>query len=131
MSSHEIRVLVAKPGLDGHDRGIKVIASALREAGIKVLYAGGRQTPQTIAEAAMREEVDVVGVSFLNGLHNLFCAQIVSMLRSKGARCIVLVGGLIPQSDIPTLKAQGVSEVFLPGTPASDVVAFIRENVAA
>jgi methylmalonyl-CoA mutase C-terminal domain/subunit len=126
----KIRVLVAKPGLDGHDRGAKVIARALRDAGMEVIYTGLRQTPEMIAAAALQEDVDAVGVSILSGAHNTLCPRIVSLLREHGLHdCLVLVGGIIPEEDIPRLKAQGVSEVFLPGTPTGDIVKYLRENV--
>jgi methylmalonyl-CoA mutase C-terminal domain/subunit len=126
----KIRVLVAKPGLDGHDRGAKVIARALRDAGMEVIYTGLRQTPDMIAAAAVQEDVDAVGVSILSGAHNTLCPRIVSLLRDKGMDdCLVLVGGIVPQEDIQTLKDQGVAEVFLPGTSTEDIVRFLRENV--
>jgi methylmalonyl-CoA mutase C-terminal domain/subunit len=126
----KIRVLVAKPGLDGHDRGAKVIARALRDAGMEVIYTGLRQTPDMIAAAALQEDVDAVGVSILSGAHNTLCPRIVSLLRDKGMDdCLVLVGGIVPQEDIQTLKDQGVAEVFLPGTSTEDIVKFLRENV--
>jgi methylmalonyl-CoA mutase C-terminal domain/subunit len=126
----KIRVLVAKPGLDGHDRGAKIIARALRDAGMEVIYTGLRQTPDMIAAAALQEDVDAVGVSILSGAHNTLCPRIVSLLRDKGMDdCLVLVGGIVPQEDIQTLKDQGVAEVFLPGTSTEDIVKFLRENV--
>ena len=130
MSSRTIRVLVAKPGLDGHDRGAKVIARALRDAGMEVIYTGLRQTPEMIAAAALQEDVDAVGVSILSGAHNTLCPRIVSLLREKGLTdCLVLVGGIVPQEDIARLKEQGVAEIFLPGTSTEDIVKFLRENV--
>jgi methylmalonyl-CoA mutase C-terminal domain/subunit len=130
MSARTIRVLVAKPGLDGHDRGAKVIARALRDAGMEVIYTGLRQTPEMIAAAALQEDVDAVGVSILSGAHNTLCPRIVSLLREKGMTdCLVLVGGIVPQEDISRLKAQGVAEIFLPGTSTEDIVKFLRENV--
>jgi methylmalonyl-CoA mutase, C-terminal domain len=129
-SAHKIRVLVAKPGLDGHDRGAKVIARALRDAGMEVIYTGLRQTPEMIAAAALQEDVDAVGVSILSGAHNTLCPRIVSLLRENGMDdCLVLVGGIVPQEDIPRLKEQGVAEVFLPGTSTEEIVKFLRENV--
>jgi methylmalonyl-CoA mutase C-terminal domain/subunit len=126
----KIRVLVAKPGLDGHDRGAKVIARALRDAGMEVIYTGLRQTPDMIAAAALQEDVDAVGVSILSGAHNTLCPRIVSLLRDKGMDdCLVLVGGIVPREDIQTLKEQGVAEVFLPGTSTEDIVKYLRENV--
>src|ERR1700741_207535 len=130
MSSRKIRVLVAKPGLDGHDRGAKVIARALRDAGMEVIYTGLRQTPEMIASAALQEDVDAVGISILSGAHNTLCPRIVELLRENGMDdTLVLGGGIVPQEDIGTLKAKGVSEVFLPGTSTEDIVTFIRNNV--
>jgi len=130
MSNRKIRVLVAKPGLDGHDRGAKVIARALRDAGMEVIYTGLRQTPEMIAAAALQEDVDAVGVSILSGAHNTLCPRIVQLLREKGMdNVLVLVGGIVPQEDLPRLKEQGVAEVFLPGTSTGDIVKFLRENV--
>lgn len=126
----KIRVLVAKPGLDGHDRGAKVIARALRDAGMEVIYTGLRQTPEMIAAAALQEDVDAVGISILSGAHNTLCPRIISLLREKGLDdCMVLVGGIIPDEDVVKLKAEGVAEVFLPGTSTEDIVRFLRENV--
>jgi methylmalonyl-CoA mutase, C-terminal domain len=125
----KIRVVVAKPGLDGHDRGAKVIARALRDAGMEVIYTGLRQTPEMIAAAALQEDVDAVGISILSGAHNTLCPRIVSLLREQGMNdCLVVVGGIVPQEDIPKLKAQGVSAIFLPGTSTQDIVKFLREN---
>src|SRR5215218_398603 len=130
MIERKIRVLVAKPGLDGHDRGAKIIARALRDAGMEVIYTGLRQTPEMIAAAALQEDVDAVGVSILSGAHNTLCPRIVSLLREKGLDdCMVLVGGIVPQEDIPRLKELGVAEVFLPGTSTEDIVKFLREKV--
>ena len=130
MSERKIRVLVAKPGLDGHDRGAKVIARALRDAGMEVIYTGLRQTPEMIAAAALQEDVDAVGISILSGAHNTLCPRIVNLLRENGMDdTLVLVGGIVPQEDIPTLKANGVSEIFLPGTSTEDIVAFIKSNI--
>ncbi|HEY0544952.1 MAG TPA: cobalamin B12-binding domain-containing protein [Pyrinomonadaceae bacterium] len=130
MSERKIRVLVAKPGLDGHDRGAKVIARALRDAGMEVIYTGLRQTPEMIAAAAVQEDVDAVGVSILSGAHNTLCPRIISLLKAEGMDdCLVLVGGIVPQDDIPRLKEQGVAEVFLPGTSTEEIVRFLRENV--
>jgi methylmalonyl-CoA mutase C-terminal domain/subunit len=128
----KIRILVAKPGLDGHDRGAKVIARALRDAGMEVIYTGLRQTPEMIATAALQEDVDAVGVSILSGAHNTLCPRIVSLLHEKGMDdCLVMVGGIVPQEDIPRLKELGVAEVFLPGTSTEEIVKFLRENVKA
>jgi len=130
MSERKIRVLVAKPGLDGHDRGAKIIARALRDAGMEVIYTGLRQTPEMIATAALQEDVDAVGISILSGAHNTLCPRIVNLLRENGMEdTLVLVGGIVPQEDISALKANGVSEIFLPGTNTEDIVKFIRENV--
>lgn len=130
MTTKKIRVLVAKPGLDGHDRGAKVIARALRDAGMEVIYTGLRQTPEMIAAAALQEDVDAVGVSILSGAHNTLCPRIVELLRAEGMNdCLVLVGGIVPQEDIPRLKEQGVAAVFLPGTSTKEIVEFLVENV--
>ena len=130
MNEKKIRVLVAKPGLDGHDRGAKVIARALRDAGMEVIYTGLRQTPEMIASAALQEDVDAVGISILSGAHNTLCPRIVDLLRENGMDdTLVLVGGIVPQEDIQILKQKGVSEIFLPGTSTEDIVKFIRENV--
>jgi len=131
MSEQKIRVLVAKPGLDGHDRGAKVIARALRDAGMEVIYTGLRQTPEMIAAAAVQEDVDAVGVSVLSGAHNTLCPRIVQLIREQGMDdCLVLVGGIVPQDDIPKLKAMGIAAVFLPGTSTDEIVRFLRENVS-
>jgi methylmalonyl-CoA mutase C-terminal domain/subunit len=130
MNERKIRVLVAKPGLDGHDRGAKIIARALRDAGMEVIYTGLRQTPEMIAAAALQEDVDAVGISILSGAHNTLCPRIVNLLRENGMDdTLVLVGGIVPQEDIPTLKSNGVSEIFLPGTSTEDIVTFIRQNI--
>jgi methylmalonyl-CoA mutase C-terminal domain/subunit len=130
MSERKIRVLVAKPGLDGHDRGAKVIARALRDAGMEVIYTGLRQTPEMIAAAALQEDVDAVGISILSGAHNTLCPRIVELLRENGMDdTLVLVGGIVPQEDIAGLKKIGVSEIFLPGTSTEDIIIFIRQNV--
>jgi methylmalonyl-CoA mutase, C-terminal domain len=130
MNDRKIRVLVAKPGLDGHDRGAKVIARALRDAGMEVIYTGLRQTPEMIAAAALQEDVDAVGVSILSGAHNTLCPRIVELLRNQGMDdCLVLLGGIVPQEDISKLKAEGVAEIFLPGTSTEEIVKFLRKNV--
>ena len=130
MSERKIRVLVAKPGLDGHDRGAKVIARALRDAGMEVIYTGLRQTPEMIAVAALQEDVDAVGISILSGAHNTLCPRIVELLKENGMDdTLVLVGGIVPQEDISELKEKGISEVFLPGTSTEDIVEFINANV--
>jgi len=130
MVDRKIRVLVAKPGLDGHDRGAKVIARALRDAGMEVIYTGLRQTPEMIATAAVQEDVDAVGISILSGAHNTLCPRIVDLLRENGMDdTLILVGGIVPQEDITKLKSAGVSEVFPPGTSTVDIVSFIENNV--
>ena len=130
MNERKIRVLVAKPGLDGHDRGAKVIARALRDAGMEVIYTGLRQTPEMIATAALQEDVDAVGISILSGAHNTLCPRIVNLLRENGMDdTLVVVGGIVPNDDVITLKEKGVSEVFLPGSSTEDIVKFLRENV--
>ncbi|HEX3985895.1 MAG TPA: cobalamin B12-binding domain-containing protein [Acidobacteriaceae bacterium] len=127
-----IRVLVAKPGLDGHDRGAKVIARALRDAGMEVIYTGLRQTPEMIVNAALQEDVDCVGLSILSGAHNAIVPRITAMLKEKGAGDILVVlGGTIPEQDLVFLRENGVSAVFGPGTSLDTVVRFIRENVKA
>lgn len=130
MSQRKIRVLVAKPGLDGHDRGAKVIARALRDAGMEVIYTGLRQTPEMIASAAMQEDVDAVGISILSGAHKTLCPRIVNLLRKNGMDdTLVVVGGIVPNEDIADLKANGISEVFLPGTSTEDIVTYLNANV--
>lgn len=131
MSDRPIRVLIAKPGLDGHDRGAKVVARALRDAGMEVIYTGIRQTPEMIAEAALQEDVDVVGLSILSGAHMDLFPRIVEQLKSKGIDDALLVcGGIIPEEDIATLKQMGFAGVFGPGTSTQDLAVFIREQVA-
>ena len=131
MSEKKIRVLIAKPGLDGHDRGAKVIARALRDAGMEVIYTGLRQTPEMIASAAAQEDVDVIGLSILSGAHNTLCPQLMKLLHEKGMdEVTVLVGGIIPEADIPVLKQAGISEIFLPGTSTQDIVEFIHKRLA-
>lgn len=130
MSEKRIRVLVAKPGLDGHDRGAKVIAQALRDAGMEVVYTGLRQTPEQIVSAALQEDVNVVGMSILSGAHGTLFPEVVNLLREKGAGDILVIGGgIIPEDDIPALKEAGVAEVFGPGTPLEKVVKYIQEHV--
>ena len=129
MSERPIRVLIAKPGLDGHDRGAKVIARALRDAGMEVIYSGLRQTPEQIAAAAIQEDVDVVGLSILSGAHNVLFPEILDLLKEKGGEdIIVLAGGIIPDKDIAAMKALGIREIFLPGTPTQTLVDFIRKE---
>lgn len=125
-----VRVLVAKPGLDGHDRGAKVVARALRDAGFEVIYTGIRLTPEQIAEAALQEDVNVVALSLLSGAHNTLFPRVVELVREKGLNDVLIIGGgVIPDADIPGLKAAGVSEIFTPGTPTSSIVEFINANV--
>jgi methylmalonyl-CoA mutase C-terminal domain/subunit len=125
-----IKVIVAKPGLDGHDRGAKVVARALRDAGFEVIYTGIRLTPEQIAEAALQEDVNVVALSLLSGAHNTLFPKIVEMLKEKGLKDVLVIGGgVIPEGDIASLKAAGISEVFTPGTPTSTIVEFIKANV--
>ena len=126
----KIRVLVAKPGLDGHDRGALVIAQSLRDAGMEVIYSGLRQTPAQIVSAAIQEDVDVIGLSCLSGAHNELFPEIVRQLREQGAEDILVVGGgVIPEEDIPFLQSEGISEIFTPGTPTIDTVEYIRSHV--
>ena len=126
----KIRVLVAKPGLDGHDRGAKVVARALRDAGFEVIYTGLRQTPEQIAEAALQEDVNVVAMSILSGAHGHLFPKVVDLVRKNGMTdALIIGGGVIPEGDIPALKKAGVSAVFTPGTPTSEVVKYINENV--
>lgn len=125
-----IRVLVAKPGLDGHDRGAKVIARALRDAGMEVIYTGLRQTPDQIVNAAIQEDVDCVALSILSGAHNTLLPRVVDLLRAENADDIlVLGGGVIPEDDIPGLKERGIVEVFTPGTPTQVTIDFIKNNI--
>jgi methylmalonyl-CoA mutase C-terminal domain/subunit len=132
MPEKKIRVLIAKPGLDGHDRGAKIIARALRDAGMEVIYTGLRQTPEMIASAATQEDVDVIGLSILSGAHNTICPRLMDLLREKDMTDVtVLIGGIIPEADIPALKRSGIAEVFLPGTPTQAIVDFIRQRVPA
>ena len=127
MSDRKIRVLIAKPGLDGHDRGAKVIARALRDAGMEVIYTGLRQTPEQIVAAAVQEDVDAIGLSILSGAHNVLFPEIMRLLGEQEASDIaVFAGGIIPEQDIPKLKAMGIREIFPPGTPTSKAVEAIR-----
>ena len=131
-SAPPIRILVAKPGLDGHDRGAKVVARALRDAGFEVIYTGLRQTPEQIANAAVQEDVAVVALSILSGAHMTLVPRVIELLRAQEAGDImVLVGGTIPDADIPKLKAAGVAEVFGPGTDTRDVVKYLRTQLSA
>ncbi|MDW8058983.1 MAG: cobalamin B12-binding domain-containing protein [Thermomicrobium sp.] len=130
MGDRRIRVLIAKPGLDGHDRGAKVLARALRDAGMEVIYTGLFQTPESIACTAADEDVDVVGLSILSGAHNQLVPEVIEALRAVGkGDVLILVGGIIPQEDIPYLEQRGVHAVFGPGTPLSTIVDYIRTNV--
>jgi methylmalonyl-CoA mutase, C-terminal domain len=123
----KIRVVIAKPGLDGHDRGAKVIARALRDAGMEVIYTGLRQTPEQIVAAALQEDADVIGLSILSGAHNSICRRIMDLLHEKGLSDVqVVVGGIIPDADLPGMKSMGVSAVFRPGTPMQAIIDFIR-----
>ncbi|MEE9400756.1 MAG: cobalamin B12-binding domain-containing protein [Dehalococcoidia bacterium] len=127
----QIRVLVAKPGLDGHDRGAKVVARALRDSGMEVIYTGLRQTPEMIAQSALQEDVDVVGVSILSGAHLELFPLILEQLREKGLEnTMVLAGGIIPEEDHPALQQMGVQGIFGPGTPTSEITDFIRKAIA-
>ena len=124
-----IRILVAKPGLDGHDRGAKVVARALRDAGFEVIYTGIRLTPEQIAEAALQEDVNVVALSLLSGAHNTLFPRIVETMKQKGLDNVLTIGGgVIPDADIPGLKAAGISEVFTPGTPTEKIIEYIKAN---
>lgn len=125
-----LRVVIAKPGLDGHDRGAKVIARALRDAGMEVIYTGLRQTPEQIVAAALQEDADVIGLSILSGAHNHIAPRLMQLLREKGLDdVLVVIGGIIPDVDVPGLKALGIHGVFLPGTPMQAIVDFIRGHV--
>jgi methylmalonyl-CoA mutase C-terminal domain/subunit len=131
MTDKKIRVLVAKPGLDGHDRGAKVIARALRDAGMEVVYTGIRQTPEMIAEAALQEDVDVVGMSILSGAHMALFPRVMELLHKNDMDdVLVLAGGIIPDEDVPALNSMGVKGIFGPGTPTDEIVRFIRKNVS-
>jgi len=128
----KLRIVIAKPGLDGHDRGAKVIARALRDAGMEVIYTGLRQTPEQIATAALQEDADVIGLSILSGAHNHIAPRLMELLKSQGLDdVLVVIGGIIPDVDIPKLKALGVKGVFLPGTPMHEIIAFINANARA
>jgi methylmalonyl-CoA mutase C-terminal domain/subunit len=125
----KLRVVIAKPGLDGHDRGAKVIARALRDAGMEVIYTGLRQTPEQIVSAALQEDADVIGLSILSGAHNYIAPRLMTLLKEKGIDdVIVLIGGIIPDVDVPKLKEIGVKGIFLPGTPMQEIVDFITAN---
>jgi methylmalonyl-CoA mutase C-terminal domain/subunit len=127
--NRKLRVVIAKPGLDGHDRGAKVIARALRDAGMEVIYTGLRQTPEQIVSAALQEDADVIGLSILSGAHNHIAPRLMELLREKGLDdVLVVIGGIIPNVDIPKLREAGVKGVFLPGTPMREIVEFINAN---
>jgi methylmalonyl-CoA mutase, C-terminal domain len=131
MTERKIRVLIAKPGLDGHERGARVVARALRDAGMEVVYTGIRQTPEMVVEAALQEDVDVVGLSILSGAHMALCPRIMDLLRAQGMEdVVVLVGGIIPGEDIAPLHKMGVKGVFGPGTNTTEIVEFIRSQCA-
>ena len=132
MPEQKIRVLIAKPGLDGHDRGAKVVARALRDAGMEVIYTGLRQTPEMIAEAALQEDVQVVGLSILSGAHLALVPRVMDLVRANGQKdVLVFVGGIIPEEDVPVLLKTGVHKVYGPGTPTTTIIEDIRSGVAA
>ena len=132
MAERKIRVVVAKPGLDGHDRGAKIVARALRDAGFEVIYTGLHQTPEQIVATAVQEDADAVGLSVLSGAHNYLFARVLELLKEKGADDIaVFGGGIIPAEDIKSLKAMGVKEIFTPGASTQDIVRFVREHIRA
>src|SRR6186713_1534632 len=130
--SRKLRVVIAKPGLDGHDRGAKVIARALRDAGMEVIYTGLRQTPEQVVAAALQEDADVIGLSILSGAHNHIAPRLMDLLKAKGLDdVLVVIGGIIPDVDIPKLREIGVKGIFQPGTPIDEIVKFINSNVRA
>jgi methylmalonyl-CoA mutase, C-terminal domain len=130
MSERRLRVLVAKPGLDGHDRGAKIIARALRDAGMEVVYTGLRQTPEQIVNTALQEDVDCIGLSILSGAHNVILPRVMHLIKEKQLDDVLVVaGGIIPDQDIAALKACGISEIFLPGTSTEPIIEFIRTHV--
>lgn len=132
MSERTVRVVVAKPGLDGHDRGAKIVARALRDAGFEVIYTGLHQTPEQVVATALQEDADAIGLSVLSGAHNYLFKRIIELLREQGAEDVVVFGGgIIPPEDIAALKAIGVKELFTPGTSTQDIVRFVREHVRA
>lgn len=132
MGGRAYRVLIAKPGLDGHDRGAKVVARALRDAGFEVIYTGLRQTPEQIAAAAVQEDVDAVGLSILSGAHNRLLPEVVRLLEDRGAGdVLVFAGGIIPEGDVDRLREAGIDAVFLPGTATGEIVRYLRERLAA
>ena len=128
--TRKLRVIIAKPGLDGHDRGAKVIARALRDAGMEVIYTGLRQTAEHIVSAALQEDADVIGLSILSGAHNHIVPRLMELIKEKGLEdVLVVIGGIIPDVDVPKLKAVGVKGIFLPGTPMQNIIEFINANV--
>ena len=130
MERRKIRVLIAKPGLDGHDRGAKVVARALRDAGMEVIYTGLRQTPEQIVETAIQEDVDVIGLSILSGAHTHLFPKIMEILKENDIKDIIVMGGgVIPEEDIPELKKVGIAEIFTPGTDTRDIIKFIKEKI--
>lgn len=132
MSERKLRILIAKPGLDGHDRGAKVVARALRDAGFEVIYTGLRQTPEQIAAAAVQEDVDAVGLSILSGAHNSLLPEVARLLREQGAGdVLIFAGGIIPEQDMSGLKSAGIDEIFLPGTSTRDIVEYLNSRLAA
>ncbi|OQY39660.1 methylmalonyl-CoA mutase [Candidatus Atribacteria bacterium 4572_76] len=130
MKGKKVRVLIAKPGLDGHDRGAKVVARALRDAGMEVIYTGLRQTPEQIVETAIQEDVDVIGLSILSGAHTHLFPKIMEILKENDIKDIIVMGGgVIPEEDIPELKKVGIAEIFTPGTDTRDIIKFIKEKI--
>jgi methylmalonyl-CoA mutase C-terminal domain/subunit len=130
MEGKKIRVLIAKPGLDGHDRGAKVVARALRDAGMEVIYTGLRQTPEQIVETAIQEDVDVIGMSILSGAHTHLFPKVMELLKENNIKDIIVMGGgVIPEEDIPELKKAGIAKIFTPGTDTRDIIKFIKEKV--
>ena len=130
MEGKKIRALIAKPGLDGHDRGAKVVARALRDAGMEVIYTGLRQTPEQIVETAIQEDVDVIGLSILSGAHTHIFPKVMELLKENDIKDIIVMGGgVIPEEDIPELKKAGIAEIFTPGTDTRDIIKFIKEKV--
>jgi len=130
MAGKKVRVLIAKPGLDGHDRGAKVICRALRDAGMEIIYTGLRRTPEEIVNAAIQEDVDVIGLSILSGAHNVLFPKIMNLLAEKGAEdIVVMAGGIIPDKDIPKMKKIGIAEIFLPGSSTKDIIEWIEKRI--
>ncbi len=130
MADRKLRILVAKPGLDGHDRGAKIVSRTLRDAGFEVIYTGLRRTPEEIVSAAIQEDVDLIGLSILSGAHNVLFLKIMNLLKENGVTDMyVIAGGIIPEKDIPELKKMGISEIFLPGTSSQSIVDWIKQNV--